>query len=72
MPDRSRLSPSELNRVARLVLIAERCGPDFLDNAEGFDSLLGRGRFADTDGKILDAVRGIVKTASNRLGQFGI
>ena len=53
------MSPSELNAVARLVWIAERCGPEFLDNAESFDRLIGRGRFAETDSNVLDFARAL-------------
>lgn len=55
------MTPSELNAVARLVFIAKRCGADFLDNADSFDNMIGAGRFAETDRKVLDMVRRVVK-----------
>jgi hypothetical protein len=57
------MSPSELNAVARLVLIAKRCGPQFLDNADSFDNVIGSGRFAETDSQILDLVRRVVEAS---------
>ena len=48
--------------MARLVWIAERCGPEFLDNADRFDRVLGRGRFAETNSNVLDHARCIVKS----------
>jgi hypothetical protein len=56
------MSPTGLNAVARLVLIADRCGPEFLDNVDSFDRVLGTGRFADTDSNVLDLARRIVKS----------
>jgi hypothetical protein len=55
------VSPSDLNTVARLVMIAERCGPDFLDNAESFDRVLGRGSFAQLDREILNKARAVTE-----------
>jgi len=44
------LSPADLNAAARLVVMAaERCGPQLLDDAESFDEVFGRGRFAGLD-----------------------
>lgn len=54
------MTPSELNAAARLVFIARRRGADFLDNEDSFDAVLGRGRFAETDPKLLDMARRIV------------
>jgi hypothetical protein len=54
------MSPSDLNTVARLALIAKRCGPDFLYDPESFDRLFGRGSFADLDCEILDMTRSVV------------
>ena len=45
------LSPSELNDVARLVMVAESCGSQFLNDPHSFDEVLGRDRFAGTDRK---------------------
>ena len=40
-------------------------GPQFLDNADGFDNMIGPGRFAETDGKILDLVHRIIEAPPN-------
>lgn len=66
------LSPSELNDVARLVMVAESCGSQFLNDPHSFDEVLGRDRFAGTDRKILDAARRIAKAPRNRLSQLGV
>ena len=55
------LSPSDLNTVFRLLLIAKNCGPQFLDNAESFDGMLGVGAFAMLDSDVLSVVRSKVK-----------
>jgi len=60
--DPKQLRPSELNAVFRLCAIANRCGPQILDSAESFDSVVGRGRFAELDSVVLDIARSIVKS----------
>jgi hypothetical protein len=55
------MSPSDLNAVARLVLIAKRCGPQFLDDANSFDGVIGPGGFSRTDSQILDMARRVVQ-----------
>jgi hypothetical protein len=49
---------SDLN--TRLAMIAERCGPQFLDNAENFDRVLGLGRFAELDQNVIDMARRVL------------
>lgn len=57
------MTARKLNRVFQLFLIAQLCGPQFLDNADSFDKMIGRGRFAKTDSDVIDAVRRLVKTS---------
>ena len=40
--------------MARLVLIADRRGPQFLYDADSFDHVLGPGSFAETDSQVRD------------------
>ena len=47
------LKPSQLNDVFRLCALAERYGPQILDDPQRFDGVVGRGRFAELDGVIL-------------------
>lgn len=54
--------PSKLNAVLRLLMIVERRGSHFLDDAQSFDRVLGRGRFAEYQGAHLDEVRCIVES----------
>lgn len=56
------MSPSEINWAARLLLIAKYHGAQFLDDPKGFDGLIGRGAFAQTDSGVLNVVRRIVKS----------
>jgi hypothetical protein len=63
------LNPSDLNSAARLMLVAENCGAQFLDDPERFDRMLGRGSFAQTNGDVLDMVRGVVKSGRNGSGK---
>jgi hypothetical protein len=58
-------SPTDLNRVLRIALIAKNHGPQFLDNADSFDRLLGRGRFAEMDSRSLRDIRRIVEGFAN-------
>jgi hypothetical protein len=51
--------PSELNDVFRLCAIANRCGPQLLDNPQRFDNVVGRGQFAELDNAILDEARSL-------------
>ncbi len=39
------LSPSQLNDMFRLCLLADRYGPQLLDNRQRFDEVIGRDRF---------------------------
>jgi hypothetical protein len=57
--------PSELNAVARPVLIAKRCGPQFLNYADSLDNMIRAGCFAETDGEIFDFVRCIIETSAD-------
>jgi hypothetical protein len=43
------VAPSNLNAVEQLVLIAKHRGPQFLDDAESFDRVLGRCRSDGAD-----------------------
>jgi hypothetical protein len=54
-------SPTDLNAVLRLVMLADRYGPQLLDDAEHFDSILGPGRFAALESDALSEARRIVK-----------
>jgi hypothetical protein len=64
------MSPSELNDVFRLVWLAERCGPECLDNLQSLDGVFGRCGGAKFNGDVLDVVRGIVKTIGDGGPQF--
>jgi hypothetical protein len=57
MPSKMKLSPSQLNDACRLAAVAQRCGPQFLDDAKSFDEMFGRNRFAGLDGHVLDLAR---------------
>ena len=65
------MTPAKLNGVARLVLIAYCRGPQFLDDANSFDSVVGRGRFAELDRDALRAARRIVKSGPYGFGDLG-
>jgi hypothetical protein len=65
----TQLAPSQLNDVFRLVLITDRCGAQALDNIEGFDRVMGRGRFALLDRDVLNEARRIIKASANGAGQ---
>lgn len=58
-------SPTELNRVLRLALIAENHGSHFLDNLESFNRMFGRSGRAKLEGPSLSDIRRIVKTLSD-------
>ena len=60
------MKPSQLNDVFRLVIIAERCGAEVLDNGEGFDRVTRRGRFSELKSNVLDVARRIVKSPAHR------
>jgi hypothetical protein len=62
----TKLSATQLNAVSRLVWIAERCGPQYLDNAERFDEMMGRNCFAELDSEVLNIARSVVKSGLNR------
>jgi hypothetical protein len=55
------LNPSDLNSATRLMLVAENCGAQPLDDPERFDRMLGRGSFA--------LVRRVVKSGHNGSGK---
>jgi hypothetical protein len=55
------MSPSELNTVFRLALVAKNHGAHFLDDADSFDSMIGRGRFAELNSDTIGHVRRLVK-----------
>jgi hypothetical protein len=65
-------SPTQLNAMLRLVLIAKNHGAYFLDDAESFDRLIGRGRFAELDGNALCHIKGLVKALRNCGPKSGI
>ena len=58
-------SPTELNTVLRLALIAKNHGTHFLDNADDFDRMLGRGRFAELNSDTIGHVRRLVEAFDN-------
>jgi hypothetical protein len=41
------MSLRKLNAAARLMLIANRCGSELLDDLDRFDCVIGQGRFAE-------------------------
>ena len=47
------MSPSELNAVARLVMVAESCGPAVLYDADRLDRMSRHGRFAELNNGII-------------------
>ena len=57
--------------MLRFVLIAQNHGTDFLYDADSFDRMLGRGRFAQMDGRKLRDIRSIVESPSNDSIQLG-
>ncbi len=59
----------EFLEAMTLFRLAKRCGPQFLDNAESFDGLLGAGAFAVADGKVLAIVRRMVEGGLDDLPQ---
>src|SRR5450631_4338069 len=59
------MTPADLNTVARLALIAKNHGPHFLDNADSFDRMLGRGRFAELNSDTISHVRRLVEALDN-------
>jgi hypothetical protein len=61
-----------LNGSAPLVMAAQRCGSQILDDAERFDERFRRGRLASVDGAVLDLVCRIVKAARNCVRQHRI
>lgn len=65
-------SPSELNSVARLCLIAKNCSPDFLYDAQRFDRVFGAGALANLNRKILNEARCIVERFSDRPREVAI
>lgn len=58
--------------MARLVMIANRCGSQLLDNAESFDRVVGRSRFSELDRKSLDLARRIVKSGLDSVAETRI
>jgi hypothetical protein len=66
------MSPSDLNTVARLVMTAERCGPEVLYNAERFDKVFRWNRFAGLDSQVLKEARRIVEAFGNRIGDLRV
>jgi hypothetical protein len=66
---KEKLSPSKLNAAARLLLVAERCGSEALDNSNSFYRMTGISGFAKLDSDVLDFIRGIVKTGLDGVSQ---
>ncbi len=62
------MNPSDVNDAARLVMVAERCGPEILDNADNFDEVLGAGRFANLNRDVLNLARRVVSGKNSCLG----
>ena len=59
------LNPSDLNAVARLVMVAERCGSEILDNVDSFDEVFGLGSFARLNCEVLSLARSVVKSSGD-------
>ena len=55
------MKPLQPNATFRLLLIAERCDPELLDDPKSFDNVLGRGRFSALHRGALNEARRIVK-----------
>ena len=55
------MNPSWINDAARLAMAAERCGPHVLDDAESFEQVFRRDRFAYFERAVLDLARRFVK-----------
>lgn len=66
------LRPSDLNAMARLVLIADRRGPQFLYHADSFDHVLGPGSFAETDSQVRDLARSVIEAPPNGTRNGGV
>jgi len=64
-------SPSALNGMFRLALIAKNHGSHFLNDAQSFDRMLGPGRFAEMNSETFRDVSGIVKTIAYRTADLG-
>ena len=59
VPDPGReplIEARRLNGLGRLVMAAERCGPQIFDDTQGFDERFRRSRFARPDRAVLDLV----------------
>ena len=65
------LSPAQLNGVARLLLIADRHGPEFLYDLERLENVVGRSTFSELDGQPLRAARCIIEAPFKRLKNIG-
>ena len=66
------MGPSDLNAMARLVLIADRRGPQFLYDADSFDHVLGPGSFAETDSQVRDLARSVIEAPPNGACNGGV
>ena len=65
------LVPSR-DAVAHFVMVAQRCGPEFLDNAKSFGRLLGRDTCTLMNREIFDKVRSIVQPGRDSRKECGI
>ena len=66
------MSPTELNTVFRLALVAKCCGPAFLDDPERMSEVLGRHSLAGLNGQVLQETRRLVKSIGDHRAQRGI
>ena len=57
--------PHQINEAIRLVLVAESSSAELLDDPARFDSVLGRGSFAELDGEALGIARRIIKSRAD-------
>lgn len=57
--------------MLRLVAIAKNHGADFLYDADSFDRMLGRGRFAEMDGRLLGNIRRVIECLPNQVAELG-
>lgn len=53
--------PSVVNDACRLLFRIEELPSDFFNNPESFDNMFGAGRYALTDGRVLNYARGCLK-----------
>src|SRR4051812_35538364 len=65
-------SPSDLNSVFRLLMVAERCGPEFLYDPKRTGEVLGRHRAACFNGPIFNEARRCIEARTDSVFHSGV